>query len=490
MRDRVLELLAKEGILLEPDAVELVLTKEDPLTFVHIALSSLRQQPLIISLNDLVHNVKTTAVCETGLESQTIGDVGPYPERVGRQFVGERTIASEIKVIKDITGNSTCEGNINDFARYFSDRFKTIKRMLVHRRELAGCVPISKALKLDREVRIVAIVNDVKATKNGHRILEVEDEEDRCLALILKDSPAMSDPVISDEVIGIVGKTNRKGEMLVVDEIIRPDVPLRGPMERSDSTSSIAFVSDIHVGSNAFLQRQWNDMVSWLRNEGYYEGVRYVLVPGDCVDGIGIYPDQEEDLLVDDIFKQYEMLSELLKDIPDGIKVIVQPGNHDAVRPAEPQPAFPKDITDMFDSQVLSVGNPCYVEIEGRLILSYHGRSMDDLIGGIQGLTYNNPLDAMKEMLRRRHLAPIYGGKTPIAPEKKDFLVIDTVPDFFVTGHVHGAGISDYRGVRLINASTWQAQTGYQRMHNFNPDPAKLPVVHLGTGKCVMKNFN
>jgi DNA polymerase II small subunit len=168
----------------------------------------------------------------------------------------------------------------------------------------------------------------------------------------------------------------------------------------------------------------------------------------------------------------------------------VQPGNHDAVRPAEPQPAFPKDITDMFDSQVLSVGNPCYVEIEGRLILSYHGRSMDDLIGGIQGLTYNNPLDAMKEMLRRRHLAPIYGGKTPIAPEKKDFLVIDTVPDFFVTGHVHGAGISDYRGVRLINASTWQAQTGYQRMHNFNPDPAKLPVVHLGTGKCVMKNFN
>jgi len=38
-------------------------------------------------------------------------------------------------------------------------------------------------------------------------------------------------------------------------------------------------------------------------------------------------------------------------------------------------------------------------------------------------------------------------------------MVIDTVPDIFVTGHVHGAGLSHYKGVRLINASTWQSQT-------------------------------
>jgi DNA polymerase II small subunit len=105
-------------------------------------------------------------------------------------------------------------------------------------------------------------------------------------------------------------------------------------------------------------------------------------------------------------------------------------------------------------------------------------------------MTYDNPLEIMKEMLKRRHLAPIYGGKTPIAPEKKDYLVIDPVPDVFVTGHVHGAGVSEYRGVRLINASTWQAQTSFQRMHNFHPNPAKLPLLHLGTGKVVMKDFN
>ena len=99
-------------------------------------------------------------------------------------------------------------------------------------------------------------------------------------------------------------------------------------------------------------------------------------------------------------------------------------------------------------------------------------------------------MEVMEAMLKRRHLAPIYGKKTPLAPEKKDYMVIDPVPDIFVTGHVHGAGHSEYRGVKLINASTWQSQTEFQKMHNFNPDPAILPLVHLGTGKVTMKDFN
>ena len=124
-----------------------------------------------------------------------------------------------------MTGNSTCEGNIIDFARLFNDRFKKIKKMLVHRRELVGCVSVARATKLDREVRMVAMVNEVRTTKNGHRLLEVEDEEGRCPVLILKDSPLASESIVSDEVIGIVGKTSKKGDMVVMNELIRPDSP-------------------------------------------------------------------------------------------------------------------------------------------------------------------------------------------------------------------------------------------------------------------------
>ena len=45
------------------------------------------------------------------------------------------------------------------------------------------------------------------------------------------------------------------------------------------------------------------------------------------------------------------------------------------------------------------------------------------------------------------------------------------------------------KGVKMINASTWQSQTDYQKQHNFNPNPGVMPVVHLGTGKMTMMEF-
>lgn len=474
MRDQVLAALMEEGVFLSPEAVDFVLGQSDPLGFVRKAVEVMPQMPLVITIQDI-----RDAYCTSSTRDSCPPPPAPPPVKRG-----------EVKVLKDITGNSTCEGNIIDFARYFNDRFQSIKRILVRRRELVGCVSITKAMQLEREVRCIGIVNEVRTTKNGHKMIELEDEDGKGLVLITKESPLIDEQVIQDEVIGVVGKVAKKGGMVVANEIIRPDVPITGSMAPSDSSAQIAFLSDIHVGSITFLREKWGHMIKWTKTQAKKEGLEYVLVPGDCVDGIGIFPDQEEELEIEDIFEQYRSLAELLKELPDHIQIIVQPGNHDAVRLAEPQPAFSDEIARLFDSSVLLVGNPCYLEIEGRVILSYHGKSMDDLVNAIQGLTYNHPLEAMREMLRRRHLAPIYGGKTAIAPEKKDHLVIDQVPDIFVTGHVHSAGISDYRGVRLINASTWQDQTSFQRMHNFVPDPAKVPMVHLGTGKCSIKDFS
>ncbi len=96
----------------------------------------------------------------------------------------------------------------------------------------------------------------------------------------------------------------------------------------------------------------------------------------------------------------------------------------------------------------------------------------------------------MKVMLKKRHLAPVYGGYTPIAPEHTDYMIITKVPDIFVTGHVHISSIDNYRGVLLINASSWQAQTSYQKMLNFIPDSAKLPIVNLKTGNATTMDFN
>ena len=87
----------------------------------------------------------------------------------------------------------------------------------------------------------------------------------------------------------------------------------------------------------------------------------------------------------------------------------------------------------------------------------------------------------MRAMIDRRHLAPSWGGKTPLSPEPEDRLVIQEIPDIFVTGHVHGHHMETYKGVNLVHSITWQDQTDYQRMLGFQPKPCILTVVNLHT---------
>ncbi|MEZ5334217.1 MAG: hypothetical protein R2741_02730 [Methanolobus sp.] len=51
--------------------------------------------------------------------------------------------------------------------------------------------------------------------------------------------------------------------------------------------------------------------------------------------------------------------------IPKHIKIIISPGNHDAVRQAEPQPKLPECIREYFPENVTFVGNPSIVDLDG-----------------------------------------------------------------------------------------------------------------------------
>jgi len=483
MRKKILRMFEEKGVLVDPDAADLLSKLPDPEKVASLILNDPNNRPLVLTREEVANYSAPAKASEASPEEHK------RTHTVGRD---EARTASEpgLRVLKDITGESTSVGNIIDFAKLFNDRFSALKKILAKRRELAGIMPIAKARKVQRDVRFVGIINDVRTTKNGHTLLELEDEEDRIQVLLMKGPRRSVDSFIKDEVVGVAGSFSKDGEIVIAKEVVRPDIPLNSAMMPNGSDSLVAFVSDIHVGSNTFLPEAWARFMRWLKVDPVAKDIKYMIVPGDLVDGIGIYPGQEDELLIEDVYAQYAELANLIKDVPDWISIVMMPGNHDAVRLAEPQPALPRDITSMFDSKIRFVGNPCYLEIEGRTILAYHGRSMDDFIGSIRNLSYSQPLETMKEMLRRRHMAPIYGERTALAPEQKDYLVIDKVPNIFVTGHVHSCGLADYRGVRLVNASAWQSQTAFQRMHNQNPDPAKVPIVHLGTGESWIEDFS
>jgi DNA polymerase II small subunit len=297
---------------------------------------------------------------------------------------------------------------------------------------------------------------------------------------------------VSDEVVGIIGKfkagDGRGGPIVFIDSVLKADIPGNHRRRISEQKDVLAvFTSDIHIGSRMYLEKEWSRMIGWLRGERdaslkASEGnrVKYFVVAGDLVDGIGIYPDQDKDLIHPDITRQYEALAESLAMIPDHVEIILMPGNHDAVRIAEPQPPLPKEFQELFsNSNVRFLSNPTHFSIGGVHVAGYHGKSIDDMVTIFKDVTYEDPIPGMKEMLRSRHYGPTYGMRNQLAPEEEDLLVIEEVPDIFVSGHVHRFGMDNYKGVQLIEGSTWQSQTPFQKMMNLQPQPAKLGVVDL-----------
>ena len=170
------------------------------------------------------------------------------------------------------------------------------------------------------------------------------------------------------------------------------------------------------------------------------------------------------------------------------IRVFISPGNHDATRHALPQPPiFKKYASSLYDmDNVEMLGDPCYIRLHGVNILVYHGQSLPDIIGSTPGISFDNPAEAMKVLLRARHLSPTHGSGTTVALEEDDRLVIDDVPDIFHCGHVHTVQAMKYRGSLLINSGTWQSQTQYQKRLGIVPEPAVAMVVDLSTLEMVM----
>ena len=550
----IIESFSEHGTFVQPDTLDYILAKENPQDFTSFITKNLKEYPLVLTINhikNIEQSTKTVAESKPSVnilekkELQTkmlLSIYGDEPQLKPRgEFELEyddpdkddqidlpaeepmdtkkpdlveikkvkgwkpkaKEYESEIQIIKDVTGNSNCEGTTSDFTKLFVDRYDVLRKILrSQRREIANAIPINRVKKSNvQEIQLIGIIKNVRTTKNGHKLIEIEDDTGVATAIALKNSPEvinMANEVVLDEIIGIKGQLSKNGDLIVIKSVVFPDISIQNEKHKSDVPVCAAFLSDIHIGSKQFMEKEWQSFLRWLngevgnsRQKDVAGKIKYLVVPGDVVDGIGIYPDQEEELSITDVYRQYEALAEQFQLIPDHISIIMQPGNHDAVRPAEPQPTFEKEIQDLFSgNDITFVGNPCYFSLHGVEILSYHGQSLLDFATNIQQLKYNEPVETMKVMLRKHHLAPTYGGYTPLAPEHSDYMVIDKVPDIFVTGHVHLAAIGDYRGVTLINASSWQAQTSYQKMLNFIPDSAKLPIVDLKSGNITMMDFN
>ena len=394
-------------------------------------------------------------------------------------------------------GQSKSVGNIDNIANLFRDRYDKIKDIL---RNQAGFKESGTIKQVCREFRnspfkkkhynVIGIVADMSRTKSGGKMVTIEDHSGTMRVFVRKEDPA-ADSLMLDDVVGLRGKFEEDGKWLWVDEVHYADV-LMNHLNRGGEDFdpiSIAFISDIHVGSKYFLEDTWDKMMAWMNEADLAKNIKYLVLSGDTVDGVGIYPGQEDNLIIKDAFDQYEFFARKLDALPDHITPIILPGNHDAVRPAEPQPVLESTIQQKFNSAI-HVGNPCRVNLNGIEVLSYHGKGMDDIIPRMDDVTYQTSIKGMKHMLKKRHLAPLWGERNALSAEETDQMVIQRPPDIFVTGHTHSHGFEWYRGVPCVVSSTMQGQTDFMNMVGMASDKGYLTLYNIQNREAKVIQFH
>jgi len=401
---------------------------------------------------------------------------------------------------------------VRDFVNNFRNRFNSIRAILQERIELDNLLSISRINGKNSDkgnhnsFSIIAMVFDKRTTKNGNIILEIEDLTGRISALITKNKIEVfekSKELLLDEVIAL--KCSYNGEILFVTDLFFPDIKLL-EKKKSQIDEIIAFISDIHVGSNKFLESNFERFIEWINgNIGTKEQreealkVKYLFITGDCVDGVGVYPDQESQLIIKDVNEQYKKLSSMLLRIRDDLKMILCAGQHDAVRVAEPQPIigefFGQSMKEV--KNLYLVTNPSLIEVGAKVqfkVLMYHGASMHGIINEIEklrlGKSHDSPTEVVKYMLKKRHLAPSHSLVTYTPLEKEDALMINEIPDIVVTGDLHRPEVSEYNGVLLISGSCWQARTPFEEKVGNNPDPCKVPLFNMKTREVKIIDFS
>ncbi|MBU0635856.1 metallophosphoesterase [Candidatus Micrarchaeota archaeon] len=491
-QEEIVELANQKNLFLSPEALQLL--EKASIADAKKALQELADENVfIVNSNDIENKLirtKITPIVEMEVSMPT--SFKPLAKEYNANY-------RELKEY-NLSASDTCDGSVQDFVKLFRDKLDFMQSILKNRQGFSP-KPLDslKESTQKREVNFIAIVQEKWVSKKGHLAFRLEDIEEECIALVLKDNAELMEQgnrILLDEVIGIKG-TKGMGDLVIIKEILQPDLPLRSP-KTVEVPLNACIISDIHAGSKLFLEKEFQQFLKWLNGEKgnpkektMVGKIKYLFICGDNVDGIGIYPDQAKNLAVKDIFEQYQVLEKLLLNIPEYIETFIIPGQHDSVRWADPQPPIPKEYAPQLHKQsnIHFLPSPGWVEIEGLKTLMYHGAAIHELYGTLGNLSMSEPQKAIIEILKRRTFLLNYGSKQPYAPEQKDFLSIREAPDLYFGGDMHHFGSDTYRGCTIINGGCFQSQTEYEIKQGHVPTPGIAAILGLENRKITLKNF-
>ncbi|MDW7977430.1 MAG: metallophosphoesterase [Candidatus Caldarchaeum sp.] len=482
----LVSIAVSEGFQLTEKALKKLEESENPVENLLRTIEELKKQAPEVPLIDVGH-----------LKLQQTEE---KPADLKLQLEAETTPLSipKMTTVNLIEDDYRIEGEFFEFHRYFMDRYRKIRRILERRNRNYKPVAEAVAARDGEEVEIAVMVLGREERKNS-LILDVEDPSGVVRVVVPVKNQQMyreACELVNDVVVGM--KVRKSGDLLILREAAYPDVEER--QQRSNQTNPEAYVcliSDVHVGSKNFRQDLFEKFLDWVNRgrDGVAKRITHIVIAGDLVEGVGVYPGQEKDLMIKNVEDQFKEASKLLAEIPERIEVVFSPGNHEPVRKALPQPPLQKRYRDLVNKRrlVSFVSNPANLVFDGVRILVYHGQGLDELIQSIPESSYSNLRETgpklMSYMLKCRHLAPVYGENTQLLPMNEDRLVISETPNVFQTGHIHVVVKTNYKGAVLINSGAWQDQTEYQRSMGMEPMTGYAALYNLANHDVSFKQF-
>lgn len=393
--------------------------------------------------------------------------------------------------------------SVKDFVDNFRSRYNKIKGIF-ESRDFDNLTSIRKIGGDRGSYTIIVYVLGKRITKNKNLFIEVEDMSGTSVVLVNQNKKELFEKardLLEDDLVAFSVTGN--SEMLFANELFFPDASLT-EKRHSDFDEYVAFTGDFHAGSNVFLEKNLLRFVDWLngkegdkKQKEIAKKVKYLFVTGDVIDGVSHYAGQEKFLSEQTSIEQYKKVEDVLRRVREDIQIVMCPGQHDSVWIGEPQPIIGERWAPGLHKMknLHLVPNPCLVEVDGGFkILMYHGASINRFVDEIADIRTNyghrSPTRVVREMLKRRHLAPLHGSMDYIPCENGDPLVIEVIPDIIATADQHRADVSIYNNILMIAGSCWQSTTPFEEKVGNIPDPCKVPLFNLKTREIKILDFS
>ena len=313
--------------------------------------------------------------------------------------------------------------SVDDVSRTLVERYEKIKKIFSTRLDLVNPVSINKINPKTKRFSLVVMVKE-KDEKN--KTLVVEDLTGE---MTIDGGNIDFDLILPDEVLGLVCEGN--GEIKAVS-LLWPDIPMKRDIPKTEEGIFCIFLSNLH------LEQDFDGKTQKILKEIQQLNYKQLLV-----------------FLFSESSNDKKTLENFIKKLPSDSRVII----------------IQKSTESLGVENAICFSSPALLNIDKKIRIL--------LCDGEMFSTYKNiwvskkSEEIMLNLLKKRHLDPIFALEKALI---EDQLIIDTVPDIFVSGKFNSPGMMNYKGTTIISCGSFSTEPVYW-------------IVNLGTRECIKANL-